>query len=171
MAQEYFINSQELEDQVRKLLPSQGGAGAGFDLSASTQIIPIIDLTASAEGSDLRADLQSALSFDTVTAFNITGSVTTTVINTTGYWRLFGSVNTRSTDARLARFSLNDGSTDKIIADYVTFGTSGSSPLIIPFDFVVKLDAGDSLKLQTQQTITSIVGCYKQLASIDGTLS
>ena len=48
---EYFINSQELENKVRNLLPSQGGAGAGFDLSASTQIIPIIDLTESAEGS------------------------------------------------------------------------------------------------------------------------
>ena len=28
---EYFINSQELEDKVRDLLPSQGGAGAGFN--------------------------------------------------------------------------------------------------------------------------------------------
>lgn len=32
MPQEYFINSQELETKVRQLLPSQGGAGAGFDL-------------------------------------------------------------------------------------------------------------------------------------------
>ena len=62
---EYFINSQELENKVRNLLPSQGGAGAGFDLSASTQIIPIIDLTESAEGSNVRADLQTALSFKT----------------------------------------------------------------------------------------------------------
>ena len=62
MGSEYFINSQELEDKIRQLLPSQGGAGAGFDLSASTQIIPIIDVTPSAEGSQLRVDLQSALS-------------------------------------------------------------------------------------------------------------
>ena len=54
MGQEYFINSQQLESQVRKLLPSQGGIGAGIDLSASTQIIPIVDLTESAEGSSLR---------------------------------------------------------------------------------------------------------------------
>ena len=60
MGQEFFINSQLLEDQVRKLLPSQGGQGAGFDLSASTQIIPVIDLTESAEGSNLRSDLQTA---------------------------------------------------------------------------------------------------------------
>ena len=70
MGQEYFINSQELEDKIRQLLPSQGGAGAGFDLSASTQIIPVIDVTESAEGSDVRADLQTALSFNSSTAFN-----------------------------------------------------------------------------------------------------
>jgi len=44
MGQEFFINSQNLENKIRELLPSQGGAGAGFDLTASTQIIPIIDL-------------------------------------------------------------------------------------------------------------------------------
>jgi hypothetical protein len=32
MGQEYFINSQQLESQVRKLLPSQGGIGAGNNL-------------------------------------------------------------------------------------------------------------------------------------------
>ena len=66
---EYFINNQELEDKFRNLLPSQGGAGAGFDLSASTQIIPIIDLTESAEGSNVRADLQTAISHTTANVF------------------------------------------------------------------------------------------------------
>jgi len=49
VGQEFFINSATLEAKVRELLPSQGGAGAGFDLSASTQIIPVINLTESAE--------------------------------------------------------------------------------------------------------------------------
>ena len=61
MGQEYFINDQTLENKVRELLPSQGGAGAGFDLSASTQIIPIVDLTESAEGSNLRQDFKISL--------------------------------------------------------------------------------------------------------------
>ena len=63
MGQEFFVKSADLEQKVRELLPSQGGLGAGFDLSASTQIIPTIDLTESAEGSNVRADLQTALSF------------------------------------------------------------------------------------------------------------
>ena len=62
MGQEFFIKSDTLESKVRQLLPSQGGLGAGFDLSASSQIIPIVDLTESAEGSNLRIDLQSAIS-------------------------------------------------------------------------------------------------------------
>ena len=90
MGSEYFINSQELEDKVRNLLPSQGGAGAGFDLSASTQIVPIIDLTESAEGSNVRQDLQTALSLSSVTEFDI-GTVASTIINNTGYFRVFGS--------------------------------------------------------------------------------
>ena len=80
MGQEYFINSQELENKIRQLLPSQGGAGAGFDLSASTQIIPIIDLTEQAEGSSLRADLQTASDFST-TYNNIVNASNTVIVN------------------------------------------------------------------------------------------
>ena len=66
MGQEFFVKSADLEQKVRELLPSQGGLGAGFDLSASTQIIPTIDLTESAEGSNVRADLQTALSLSLI---------------------------------------------------------------------------------------------------------
>ena len=85
MGSEYFINSQELENKVRQLLPSQGGAGAGFDLSASTQIIPVIDLTESAEGSNIRQDLQTALSF-TSSSHNLVENATTTLVSNTGYY-------------------------------------------------------------------------------------
>ena len=69
MGQEFIIKSPKLEDKVNQLLPSQGGFQAGVDLSASTTVIPIVDLTETAEGSDVRADLQTALSHNTVTAF------------------------------------------------------------------------------------------------------
>ena len=89
MGQEFVIKSTTLEDKINQLLPSQGGAQAGVDLSASTTIIPIVDLTESAEGSVLRQDLQTALSFNKVTSTSATNQ-TVTVINTTGYWRVFG---------------------------------------------------------------------------------
>jgi len=54
LGQEFIINSAALENKINQLLPSQGGKGAGFDLSASTQIVPIVDLTETAEGSEVR---------------------------------------------------------------------------------------------------------------------
>ena len=80
MAQEFTINSTAIETKINQLLPSQGGFGAGVDLSASTMVIPIVDLTESAEGSGVRQDLQTAISFNTATAFNV-NNATTTVIN------------------------------------------------------------------------------------------
>lgn len=166
MAQEYFINSQTLEDKVRKLLPTQGGAGAGFDLSASTQIIPIIDLTESAEGSNLRQDLQTSLSHSAVTSF-IVSNTTTTLINTTGYWRVFGAMGVVANTVT-QNFTVNDGSTDKIILN----ASIGDATTIfsIDFDFVVYLQAGDSLKAISSDSNAKIAGCTRQIADISGDL-
>ena len=90
LGQEFIIKSQQLEDKVNQLLPSQGGFQAGVDLSASTTVIPIVDLTETAEGSSLRQDLQTALSFKQQTTNYLQNVTNTTLINTTGYFRLFG---------------------------------------------------------------------------------
>ena len=55
------VTSEALQAKLRQLLPSQQGFGT--DLSASDTIVPIIDLTASAEGSDVRQDLQTSLAY------------------------------------------------------------------------------------------------------------
>ena len=101
MAQEFTIKSTAIEDKINQLLPSQGGFQAGVDFSASTMVIPVVDLTESAEGSNLRQDLQSAFSHKTATTFNVSAT-TTTVINTTGYWKLIATVGqaTSSTSNR-----------------------------------------------------------------------
>jgi len=46
------VNSEELQTQIRDLLPSQNGFGS--ELQASNVITPIIDLTAAAEGSSFQ---------------------------------------------------------------------------------------------------------------------
>jgi len=175
MGQEYFINSEGLQDKIRELLPSQGGAGAGFDLSASTQIIPIIDLTESAEGSNFREDLQKSLSLNDVTSFDVTNS-TTTIINTTGYWRVFGNFQGRSStssDFTTQNFELTDGTTTKIINRYRMMATDYPNMVIIPFDFIVFINAGQSLQIQSENsgTLINFTGCTKQIASVDGTLT
>ena len=170
MGQEYFINSQELEDKIRSLLPSQGGAGAGFDLSASTQIIPVIDLTESAEGSNVREDLQTSLSFSSVTAFDVSNT-TTTIINNTGYYRVFGACSfTVIASTQVGLFRISDGATTKDLVEFLTDG-SGTSGFVTPFDFNVFLQAGDSLDIVSSSTKVILRGCTRQIADIDGNLT
>jgi len=174
VGQEYFINSQTLEDKVRKSLPSQGGLGAGLDLSASTTIIPIIDLTESAEGSVLRQDLQSAFSFDNSTEFSV-NNATTTIISNTGYWRLHGVFTTNGADAGTtnASIQLNDGVGSKFCFGFQAgYGfTPGNAIVSVPFDFIVKLEAGDSLIISCPTTNIRCIGSVRQIADIDGNLT
>jgi hypothetical protein len=165
MGSEYFINSQELETKVRELLPSQGGAGAGFDLSASTQIIPIIDLTESAEGSNVRADLQTAFSLKSVTAFSV-NNTTTTIVTTTGYFRVFGLATYSGSGSGLLQ--VTDGTTTKRL--FVSFGISGALNTV-PYDFIVKLEAGDSLQAFSDSTSVSMQGTTRQVADLAGNLT
>jgi len=171
VGQEYFINNQELENKVRDLLPSQGGAGAGFDLSASTQIIPIIDLTESAEGSNVRADLQSALYFGGATVFNVSNG-TTTVINTTGYWRVFGSISLMGNGSgdENAQILLNDGASTKNIYEAFVSANTGNPFSFQNFDFTVFLGAGESLQMISSNTQVFLQGSVRQIADIDGNL-
>ena len=164
MGQEYFINDQTLEDKVRQLLPSQGGAGAGFDLSASTQIIPIVDLTESAEGSNIRQDLQTALSLSSVTSFK-TRNTTDTIINNTGYFRIFGA-SSASSSVKIT-IQVTDGVTTKEI--YNIFVDS-SQYFVENFDFIVFCKAGDSVQVISNSADGEISGCTRQIADIDGNL-
>jgi len=174
VGQEFFINSQALEDKVSALLPSQGGRGAGFDLSASTQIIPIIDLTESAEGANVRQDLQTAFSFNSVTSFSVTNATTNIIVNT-GYFRVFGSFNNRSStsaDFSTQKFVLTDGATSKDLLRFRNFATSQPVTRQTPFDFIVFLSAGDILQVIVENTgsLTFMEGVTRQIATIDGTL-
>ena len=118
MAQEFTIKSQDIEDKINQLLPSQGGFQAGVDFSASTMVIPIVDLTETAEGSSLRQDLQSSLSHNTITPFSVSNA-TTTIINTTGYFRIFGNVS--FIGFAVGSIDITDGFTNKVIIEFNPF--------------------------------------------------
>ncbi len=164
MGQEFVIKSTVLEDKINELLPSQGGAQAGVDLSASSMIVPIIDLTESAEGSTVRADLQSSLSLNSVTAQVVTNA-TVTLVNTTGYYRVFGC--NRSYGATIFSFSLTDGTTTKKITEFSGFA---GGTLTDQIDFIVYLRAGESLTATSSNSSGQFVGCTRQLADINGNL-
>ena len=99
MAQEFTIKSQAIEDKINQLLPSQGGFQPGVDFSASTMVIPIVDLTESAEGSSLRQDLQTSLSLNN-TVYSVVNA-SSTVLNTTGYYRFTGVASLLQTNTTM----------------------------------------------------------------------
>jgi hypothetical protein len=168
VAEEFVINSSAIETKINQLLPSQGGFQPGVDFSASTMVIPIIDLTETAEGSGLRQDLQTSLSHNSVTSFSVVNA-TTTIISTTGYFRVFGFMSGSDTaNTAPDNFSISDGSTDKIILDgRISFGGNDGE---LPYDFIVFLSAGDSLKAISGATTIGIRGCTRQIADISGNL-
>tara|TARA_Y100000114_G_C11724200_1_gene310065 strand:- start:304 stop:828 length:525 start_codon:yes stop_codon:yes gene_type:complete len=171
VGQEYFINSESLQQKVRQLLPSQGGLGQGQDLSATTQIVPVIDLTETAEGSDVRPDLQTALSFGSTTVTSVSNQ-TSSIITNTGYWRIFGQniINfPRASNAEILHI-INDGSSDKnikVFFDYADSSETQSSQEF--FDYNIFLKAGESFKVTAPGDAICKV-TTRQIATIDGTL-
>ena len=164
MAQEFTINSSAIESKINQLLPSQGGFGAGVDFSASTMVIPIVDLTETAEGSDVRADLQTAFSHKSITQFVI-NNTTTTIINTTGYFRIFGIVNLLGS----ANFSISisDGTSSKFIT---ANGANAGATTNNIVDIVVYLQAGDSVIVACTGAASNFIGSSRQIADINGNL-
>lgn len=166
MGQEFVIKSTILEDKINQLLPSQGYAQAGVDLSASTTIIPIIDLTESAEGSQLRQDLQTSFSLNSITTHNINNS-TSTMINTTGYYRVFGNVYI--TGGGFGYISLTDGLSTKILLR--VNADSAAQVGNEYFDFNIFLKSGQSLTGQSNSTNITVIAATRQLADVNGNLT
>lgn len=170
MAQEFTIKSSAIEDKINQLLPSQGGFQAGVDFSASTMVIPVVDLTETAEGSSLRQDLQSAFSHKTATTFSVSNT-TTTVINTTGYWKLIATVGQATSSSANRNFAINitDGTTVKPIIANTIFSSAQNATMIV-FDLIFKLEAGDSLTIFSGSSSTFVRGSVRQLADVNGNL-
>jgi len=164
MGQEYFINSQNLQNKVRQLLPSQGGLGQGQDLSATTQIVPIIDLTETAEGSDVRPDLQTALSLSSSTVFNVVNT-TTDVVTNTGYFRIFGTATT--VGSGLGQIQITDGVTTKILSKFI--GATGFNSNQ-QFDYIIFSKAGDTIQVVSSNNVVEMTGITRQVATISGEL-
>lgn len=163
------ITSEALQAAIRTLLPSQ--RGFGDDLQATNLIQPVIDLTATAEGSGLPVDLARALSFQSQTAFSVTNQ-TTTVINNTGFFRIFGIMNMlpSASAVRDCRIELFDGSTAKIILNFDQLSNGTSNYTVVPFDFIAFLASGETLRMVSGSAQTLLAGSTRQVATVGGTL-
>ena len=163
MSTEFRINSSAIENKINQLLPSQGGMGAGVDFSASTMVVPVVNLTEAAEGSNLRQDLQSSMSLNSITSQSF-NNVTDTIVSTTGYYRVFGNVY--SSGAGNSVITVTDGTTTKNILPI--FGTAGLTENDF-FDFNVLLEAGQSLQAVCSGSSTLFI-VTRQLADLSGNL-
>lgn len=169
IAQIMQVTSEALQAKIRTLLPSQ--QGFGVDLQASNVIVPIVDLTATAEGSGLDTDLARALAFGSQTAFSVSNA-TTTLVNNTGFYRIFGVCNVRSAGgaANSASFQMSDGLTNKTVWS-LTLPASGTQiDAQIDFDFTVFLSSGDSISAVSTNAGTIIAGSSRQVADVNGNL-
>ena len=169
MAQIVPVVSESLEAQVRDLLPSQRGFGE--DLQASNVIVPIIDLTTAAEGSKTPDFLQTALAFGSQTAFDV-ANTTTVIVNTTGFYRIFGAVSIRGDNASTSSgsFTMSDGLSTKQIYELALTTVNNTNVTSQNFDFNVFLAAGESISAVSNKASVIIAGSVRQLADVNGVL-
>lgn len=171
MAQEFTIKSQSIEDKINQLLPSQGGFQPGVDFSASTMVIPIVDLTETAEGSSLRQDLQSAFTHANSNPFEVTNT-SSTVITTTGFWRIVGVSYLLFNNGNIkSEVFINDGSTSKQVwAHRTRNGATAQGDSTATLDLIVKTEAGDSIIVSSSSLNGNFIGQIRQIADINGNL-
>ena len=162
------VTSESLQRKIRELLPSQQGFST--DLSAQDTIVPIIDLTATAEGSGLPISLQQALAFGNANPFSVFNS-TSTIVSTTGFHRISGTAILQAASSDVAcDLNITDGATSKVVwsafltSTFSTFGVPA-----VPIDLVIFLDSGESASF-TCGTLAIARGSVRQVASVDGTL-
>ena len=91
--------------------------------------------------------------------------------NTTGYFRIFGDLSGRTSASNtLAKITLTDGLSSKIIKNYVIQNNSTQIAIVNPFDFVVFMQAGDNVNVQTDSAVLTLAGATRQIADINGNL-
>lgn len=166
MAQVKPVTSEALQATVRRLLPSQNGFTE--DLQASNVIIPTLNLTPSAEGSELPFELRTA--FDsTTTSTGIGGPATTTITSNPGFYKVLinaNGANATFSTSQAVYLYINDGVADRNIwFEQVTANVNAV------FDNVVFIAIGHSLKVQALNADSYVGVTIRQIADVYGNLT
>jgi len=163
MAEEFTINSSAIESKINQLLPSQGGFEPGVDFSASTMVIPIVDLTETAEGSSLRADLQTADGVATTQSLASDGTVT--AVDGTGFFRVYGNGQYRN--GTNITVQIDDGTSNIILQE---FDGTTSTDQVYSFEQVVFLRAQDKITHTSSSADAYSYVYTRQIADLAGNL-
>lgn len=157
------VNSEVLQTLIRDLLPSQNGFGS--ELQATNVITPIIDLTATAEGSTLPTSMQQAWAAGTTTA--TADASTVTLINQTGFWKCFFTLISISNNNRDGSVQINDGASTTTVFEATQYGSTGA---VLSYETIIFLPAGHSIELVSSGASMKVRGSCRQIATVDGTL-
>lgn len=163
------VTSETLQAKIRELLPSQ--QGFGNDLQASNVIIPVVDLTAAAEGSALPVSMQQSLAFGSQTAFDV-ANTTTTIISGTGFYRVVGGITVDYSTGALqsVKITMSDGISTKTVYQFgAAATTSGTRTAFTNVDLVFFLSSGDSVSV-TSTSVARFAGSSRQIADVNGNL-
>tara|TARA_Y100000114_G_C11659270_1_gene278195 strand:- start:167 stop:703 length:537 start_codon:yes stop_codon:yes gene_type:complete len=169
MAQITTVTSESLQATIRRLLPSQQGFGE--DLQATNVITPIIDLTSTAEGSNLPSFLQTA-SDSSVTTVVTASATPATIVSNTGFWRVFisATTNARGSSTAGSTIQINDGASTNIVWQTPRVSGSGTYYVQVVDEIYVFLRSGDSLEQLTTDSTNAISTSVRQVADINGNL-
>jgi hypothetical protein len=162
------VNSEALEATIRDLLPSQRGFGS--ELQASNVIMPIIDLTPTAEGSALSTDLARAINFGGATTFSVNNTSASPAAGL-GFYRLTGCACMFPTSAGSGAciIRINDGSSDKDVWQSNSAVSSGQSVTNVFVDLIVFLRSQDTLTVVSTTGRQNFSGSVRQIADGNGT--
>lgn len=163
------VTSEALQLKIRQLLPSQ--FGFGDDLSAQNTIVPIIDLTQAAEGSEVPENLQTALNFGSATEIVCLNN-TVTLANTPGFYR-FVAASTLTLQASGIEIDIEvtDGSTTKTLWKHnAGAGTAGASVSALNVDLTFFVSTGETLQVVSNNSSAKCIGSIRQVADVNGTL-
>ncbi len=150
-------------------MPSQQGFGE--DLQAQNVIVPIIDLTAAAEGSGTPQYLQTALAFGSQTSFDAR-SGTTALANSPGFWRVTYTISIKNAAAadHESLLQISDGLSAKTIYGLESISAPDLQFQNVAVDFTVFLRSGDTLNIVNNVSSIVCLGSYRQVADVNGNL-
>jgi len=163
------VNSEDLQRQIRDLLPSQNGFGS--ELQASNVIFPIIDLTSTAEGSGLPSNLQSSLAYGSSTSFLTTGT-TDVLITSPGFYQITGTYTAKTGSvAYNMSIRMSDGLAPKDVWEISIPTTSTTTGYMSGvFTIVVFARSGETVSAVSGSGIGTLAGSHRQIATGEGTL-
>lgn len=166
------LRSEALEATYSRLFPAQAGNEVTTDLLGSDTIVPIIDMTPSAEGTQLATPLQQALDFTSNS--QIFGNTTVTLQTNSGFYLV--RVNCYidpSIASVLGSIFIDDGTSQTAV--YTPGTTPGTGASLTEYintpPFVVFLRPGDSLKGSTTDASMVFSVVSRQIADLYGNLT